>query len=152
MMEKIFVDSLVKIFERDLHKLEEEIKKYTNESTLWKIEGDIKNAAGNLCLHLCGNLQHYIGHILGHIAYQRNRDNEFSAKDISKDRLIAEIQKTRHSVTSTLKSLDTRSLSNEYPDKVFDHTMTTTYFLIHLASHLNYHLGQVNYHRRLLEK
>jgi uncharacterized damage-inducible protein DinB len=149
-MEKEFIASVRKLIERDLTKLEEEITLYPSEESVWRVGGDIKNSGGNLCLHLCGNLQHFIGTILGETGYVRNRDFEFAAKGIFKAELVSEIQKTKHAVSSSLEKLDPKLLSQEYPAKVFDYSMTTTHFLIHLTTHLGYHLGQVNYHRRLL--
>jgi uncharacterized damage-inducible protein DinB len=145
------VETLLKLFDRDLLRLEEEINLYQSEEALWKIGGEIKNTAGNLCLHLCGNLQHYIGANLGRIAYVRNRDNEFAAKGLSKAQLVAEVQKTRQTVRESLETLKPSVLESEYPEKVYDYPMTTGYFLIHLTAHLNYHLGQINYHRRILQ-
>jgi uncharacterized damage-inducible protein DinB len=149
-MEKEFITSISKIIERDLNKLEEEIKLYASEELIWKIDKEIKNSGGNLCLHLCGNLQHFIGAILGKSGYVRNRDNEFTVKGVARAELITEIQKTRSAVQSTLENLDSGILQQEYPVQVFNYSMTTTFFLIHLTAHLEYHLGQVNYHRRLL--
>jgi uncharacterized damage-inducible protein DinB len=143
-------ESLVRILDRDLNKLEEEIKLFPAEESLWKISGSVKNSAGNLCLHLCGNLQHFIGAVLGGTPYQRNRDHEFAARSIPRSELIAEIQNTKIAVRTTLESLDVAALDREYPLEVLGYPMTTTYFLIHLAAHLGYHLGQVNYLRRLL--
>lgn len=146
----IIIESLLKIFDRDLQKLEEEIRQYPNDESLWKISGEIKNTAGNLCLHLCGNLQHYIGARLGRTSYVRNRDNEFAAKDLSKEELIAEIQRARQAVRETLETLKPSLMDTDYPERINDESMKTSHFLIHLASHLNYHLGQINYHRRIL--
>ena len=143
-------ESLTKIFDRDLRKLEEEISLYPTEESLWVIHGDIKNSGGNLCLHLCGNLQTYIGATLGSINYVRDRDHEFAAKGIPKKELIQEIHKTKNAVRTSLEKLDVSALDQEYPAQVLGYPMTTTYFLIHLAAHLGYHLGQINYHRRLL--
>ncbi|MFZ2905806.1 MAG: DinB family protein [Cyclobacteriaceae bacterium] len=145
-----FTGYITSIIERDLNKLEEEIKLYPSDESIWKLDGQIKNTAGNLCLHLCGNLQHYIGAVLGKSDYQRNRDLEFSEKGISKAVLITTIQTTRMAVKSALDQLHSDSLEKEYPEKVFNYPMTTSYFLIHLCAHLGYHLGQINYHRRLL--
>ena len=147
----IILETLIKLFDRDLQKLEEEINLYQTDEVLWKIAGEIKNPAGNLCLHLCGNLQHYIGKNLGQTSYIRNRDNEFAAKGISKAELIAEIQKTKQTVHDTLETLKPSVLEAEYVEKVYDYPMTTAYFLIHLTAHFSYHLGQINYHRRLLQ-
>lgn len=146
----IIVETLLKIFDRDLQRLEEEISLYPTEDALWSVSGEIKNPAGNLCLHLCGNLQHYIGANLGRTSYVRNRDNEFAAKGLSKAELIAEVQKTRQVVREALETLKPSILEAEYPEKVYDYPMSTAYFLIHLTAHLSYHLGQINYHRRLI--
>jgi hypothetical protein len=146
----IILETLIKLFDRDLQKLEEEINLYQTEEAIWKTAGEIKNPAGNLCLHLCGNLQHYIGKNLGQTNYVRNRDNEFAAKDISKAELVAEIQKTKQTVHDTLETLKPSVLETEYVEKVYDFPMTTAYFLIHLTAHFSYHLGQINYHRRLI--
>lgn len=145
-----FTGYIASIIERDLNKLEEEIKLYPSDESIWMLDGQIKNTAGNLCLHLCGNLQHYIGAVLGKSDYQRNRDLEFSEKGISKAVLITTIQTTRMAVKSALDQLHSDSFEKEYPEKVFNYPMTTSYFLIHLCAHLGYHLGQINYHRRLL--
>jgi hypothetical protein len=147
----IIIETLLKLFDRDIQRLEEEISLYQTEEAIWKLGGEIKNTAGNLCLHLCGNLQHYIGAKLGHTSYVRNRDNEFAAKGISKADLIAEVQKTRQTVRDTLENLKPSVLEAEFPEKVYDYPMTTAYFLIHLTAHLGYHLGQINYHRRILQ-
>ena len=151
-MENSFIYSIQTILERDLKKLEQEITLYPSEEALWTIAGTIKNPAGNLCLHLCGNLQHYIGAVLGGSGYIRNRDREFAARHISREALISEIKKTNVAVKAALEKLDPDTLDRTYPEQVFSFSMTTAYFLIHLTSHLGYHLGQVNYLRRLLLK
>ena len=144
-----FTESVTTIIDRDLNKLEEEIKLYPTEQSLWKISGDVKNSAGNLCLHLCGNLQHFIGAIIGNSGYIRNREHEFAARNIPREQLISEIQTTKVAVRSALTKLEPGSLDKEYSVQVFGYPMTTGHFLVHLAAHLGYHLGQVNYLRRL---
>jgi uncharacterized damage-inducible protein DinB len=150
-METKLMSSFAQLFERDLNKLEQEIGLYADESLLWKKEAGINNSAGNLCLHLCGNLQHYIGAQLGKSGYQRNRPNEFAATGIAKSTLITEIQQTRKVVTGVLQKLNEVSLEETYPEEVFGYPMTTGFFLIHLFGHFGYHLGQINYHRRLIK-
>ncbi len=139
------------IFNRDLTKLRSEIASYKQEANLWKIEKDIANSAGNLCLHLVGNLNTYIGAILGNSGYIRNRDLEFSAKDIAKDELLQKIDETVAVVERVLDALTPEQLKAEYPQLVLAEKTTTEFFLVHLATHLTYHLGQVNYHRRLID-
>jgi uncharacterized damage-inducible protein DinB len=145
-----FFQSLEKILLRDLDRLEKEISQYHDEASIWKLEGEIKNSAGTLCLHLCGNLQHYIGVGLGKSSYVRNRDNEFAARNIERRILLEEIARTRDAVKSALQKADPAILETDYPLPVFDHPMTVQFFMIHLAAHFEYHLGQVNYHRRVV--
>lgn len=140
------------IFNRDLTKLRTEIAAYKHEANLWKVEKDIANPAGNLCLHLVGNLNTYIGAILGNSGYIRNRDLEFSLRDIPKDELIRKIDETIKVVDRVLDTLTPQQLQQEYPQLVLAEKTSTEFFLVHLATHLTYHLGQVNYHRRLLDK
>ncbi len=145
-------ESLIEILERDLNKLKIEISSYENESRLWLIEKDIKNSGGNLCLHLIGNLKQFIGNVLGNIAYTRNRDDEFGKKNIPRKDLISEIEETKEVVITSLKKLVDSDFEKIYPVNVFNKEMTTGFFLISLSAHLNYHLGQINYHRRIIGK
>lgn len=142
--------SLIKIFERDLLKLKEEINLFTDENDIWLNPGSIKNSAGNLTLHICGNLNHYVGHILGNTNYKRQREKEFSLKNVPVDELINNIEETSEIIKNTIQNLKENSFQNIYPLEVFNEEMTTEFFLIHLATHLNYHLGQINYLRRIM--
>lgn len=145
------IESLKSLYTRDLNKLRTEILSYNNEKAIWSVDKNISNSAGNLCLHLVGNLNHFIGTVLGNSGYVRNRDLEFSLKNIPRPELIEKIDRTLDIVTKTLDKLDEDDLKKEYPLVVFESKMSTEYFLIHLLSHLDYHLGQINYHRRLLD-
>ncbi|WP_310377645.1 DUF1572 family protein [Flavobacterium sp.] len=144
--------ALKTLFNRDLNRLKAEIGLYQDESCIWHIEKSISNSARNLCLHLIGNLNTYIGATLGNTNYIRNRALEFSTKDIPKKVLIEKIEETRSIIIETLSNLSLETLKTEYPLLVLETKTTTEFFLIHLATHLNYHLGQINYHRRLLDK
>ena len=147
----MLIEILKKIFQRDLEKLKQEIISYNNESNLWRIEKGIANSAGNLCLHLVGNLNTYIGAEIGKTGYVRDRDREFSQKNIPRDELVKMIEDTITVVANGLNKLKQEDLEKEYPLLIFKEKTSTGYFLIHLAVHLGYHLGQVNYHRRLLD-
>lgn len=149
-MERDFIESIAKLIDRDLAKLAQEVEQYPDEKMLWTVKPGIKNSAGNLCLHLCGNLQHYLGAVLGKTGYIRNRDNEFSVTGLSRAELLKEIETTRTAVKETLESFKPSLLLKEYPEKVFDAPMTSMHFFTHLTAHLGYHLGQVNYHRRFV--
>jgi Protein of unknown function (DUF1572) len=144
-----FKESLATILERDLDKLSSEITQYPSDESIWLVPEGVKNSGGNLCLHLCGNLQHYFGTVIGKTGYARNRPLEFSAKNISRQSLLQEIEKAKKAVLETLRIMTEDQLLAEYPEVVFGKPMTTLFFFIHLSAHLGYHLGQINYHRRL---
>ena len=147
----MLIDALRTIFARDLNKLTQEIEAYHHEKALWRTAPGISNPAGNLCLHLVGNLNTYIGAELGHTGYVRHRDQEFALRDIPRAELLRQVAETRVVVDAALARLPAAQLDAEYPLLVFEAKMTTGYFLVHLATHLGYHLGQINYHRRLLD-
>jgi len=143
------LDTLVEIFERDLDKIKHEIEIFP-EDKLWITSGEISNSAGNLAIHIAGGLEHFIGFGLGHTNYMRDRDFEFKAKGLSKKEIFQRISNAKKSTTDTLNKLNPKSLSRPYPKKVADRGWTIEYFLFHLVSHVNYHLGQINYLRRLI--
>jgi len=147
----MLTETLKLLFERDLKKLRVEIEAYKTEKNIWQVEKNIKNSAGNLCLHLIGNLNWFIGAQLGATGYIRHRELEFSSTNIPKDDLLLEIDKTRSVLDNTLDKITSNQLELEYPILVFDKKTTTYYFLIHLTPHLAYHLGQINYHSRLID-
>ncbi len=142
-------NELAKVFEKDLKKLKEEIESY-EESDLFKTATGITNSAGNLAMHLVGNLKHFIGAVLGNSGYIRNREFEFAGQ-ISQAALLTEIEETQIIVRETLAKITAQNLDQNYPVRVFGDDMTSGFFLIHLLGHLNYHMGQINYHRRLIK-
>lgn len=144
-------DTLIEIFERDLNKLKEEINFYKNERELWIIEKEINNSAGNLCLHLIGNLNHFIGATLGETGFIRNREIEFSAKNETRQNLINEIEKTMETVKSSLNKLSNDAFDKNFPVEKHGKVVKMDFMLLHLLTHFNYHLGQINYHRRLIQ-
>ncbi|MGN7987855.1 DUF1572 family protein [Pedobacter sp. 22226] len=148
----MLTETLKKLFNRDLTRLKSEIEAYRNEANLWQIDRGIANSAGNLCLHLIGNLNTYIGATLGGTSYIRNRELEFSLKDLPQQELLKMIDETKTIVNQTLEGLSNEQISGEYPLLVFDEKTSTEFFLVHLTTHLTYHLGQINYHRRLLDQ
>ena len=130
-----------------LNTLESEIKAYTSEEDLWKLSGEIKNTPANLALHLCGNLRHFIGAVIGNDGYVRDRDAEFSRTDVTRDEIISEISQTKTAIQNALK--DDINFDSSYPVRLLDKDWTTGGFLFYIYGHFNYHLGQINYHRRM---
>ncbi|MBO0935516.1 DinB family protein [Fibrella sp. HMF5335] len=146
----MLIDGFSYLFDRDLSRLAGQIEAYTTEESLWLVRGGITNAAGNLCLHLLGNLNEYIGRQLGQIAYTRQRDTEFSARDVPRAELLAGIADTRIRLVRTFDHLRDSQLQDPYPTDVLGYPTTIHQLLVHLSGHLTYHLGQIDYHRRLL--
>jgi hypothetical protein len=145
----MLTESLIPIFERDLVKLETEIAAYETDEQLWTVRGEIKNSGGNLALHLIGNLNHFIGSILGETGYVRNRDAEFDTKRGTRGEIIEMIKNTTPVVSSALGKLTAEALVKDFPVQKHDETRRVDFMLLHLYGHFSYHLGQINYHRRL---
>ncbi|WP_225901984.1 DUF1572 family protein [Zobellia barbeyronii] len=144
-------ETLIELFTRDLNTLKNEIALYSDDTTLWKVENSIKNSGGNLCLHIIGNLKTFIGNALALDDYIRRRDFEFSGKNVDRTILYKEIDETISIVTKGISMLSDDQLNGNYPALIWKNETKTDFTLIHLHSHLTYHLGQINYHRRLLE-
>jgi len=140
---------LAEFYERDIRKLIEEVNLFKNEEDLWRTQGSIKNSAGSLALHIIGGLNYLIGAVLAQTGYVRNRDKEFASKDVERNYLVAQLEDLIPMINETVNAQD---LDAEYP-AFFDKPKTSTgYVLVQLLAHLNYHLGQVNYLRRILEE
>ncbi len=147
----MLLETLTSLFHRDLTRVSTELSQYRDEQLIWAVPPGIANSAGNLCLHLIGNLNTYIGAELGQTGYVRQRDLEFSLRDVPRPALLVQLNETITVVSRTLTTLDESGLDEEYPLLVFEKKTTTGFLLVHLATHLAYHLGQLNYHRRLVE-
>ena len=147
----MLLDTMKELYQRDLQKLKRELNLYQSESTMWIIKEDIKNSGGNLALHLIGNLKTYIGAGLAKYDYERKREHEFSAKGIPRTQIIAEIDETISIVLKGLDCIDEGQMNDDYPVIIWDKPKSMIFTLLHLHSHLNFHLGQISYHRRLLD-
>ena len=138
------------LFSRDLARLGQQIEAFPNDETLWQTLPGVLNPAGNLVLHIEGNLLEYVGRQLGGLPYRRNRDVEFSSKGVSKDEIGTRIAELKQSIPAIIHDLSPEQMDMEYPEMVLEVVTTTRQFLIHLYGHLNWHLGQIDYLRRIL--
>lgn len=144
-------NELITFFESDLNSLITEIELYKKEENIWRLEKNISNSAGNLTLHLIGNLHTFIGKEIGKTNYIRDRELEFTQKEVPRSELIKGVKTTIEMLRKSLLSISNEELKNDYPILKFSKVETTEYLLVHLIKHLAYHLGQVNYHRRLID-
>jgi hypothetical protein len=133
---------------RELATLRRELEAYPDERQIWALPPGIPNSAGTLTLHLAGNIQHFVGNRLGKTGYVRDRPAEFARRDVPRRELIAEIDATERAVSRGMAALTPEILKADYPDVLVGHRYQTEDFLIHLATHCAFHLGQVDYHRR----
>lgn len=142
---------LASFYERDIRKLIEEINLFNHEENLWKTHGSVKNSSGNLALHIIGGTNYLFGTILAQTGYVRNRDLEFTRKGVPRKELVTQLEELIPIIHKTVNGLTPEQLEAEYP-LVFDgDKRPKSYLFVQLLLHLNYHLGQVNYLRRMLE-
>ena len=134
---------------RELVTLRKEIEAYPSDESLWRVAPGITNSGGTLALHLAGNLQHFIGAVLGGSGYVRDREAEFSARGLSRSEVLNRIDQATAALSQTFRSLTDEVLGRRYPARVGKVRLSTGDFLVHLEGHLAYHLGQIDYHRRM---
>lgn len=146
----MFSEIIRSILLRDLRALAREVDAYPSDDALWRAPPGISNSAGTLVLHLAGNLEHFIGAVLGGTGYVRDRDAEFATRGLTRAELRGRIEAAARSVDDTLARLAPAQVECEYPVPVAGRKLSTADFLTHLATHLAYHLGQIDYHRRVL--
>jgi hypothetical protein len=142
---------LANLYEKDLRVLIDEVNQFKSEDDLWRTTGSVKNPAGNLVLHITGGLNHFFGAILAHTGYVRTRDQEFSKKGVNRKDLVAGLEEVITIVTTTLNKLSQHDLEAAYPIPFDGENKTTMFIVVRMYAHLSYHLGQINYLRRILE-
>ena len=142
--------TLAAIISRELQAIERELNAYHTEEQVWQIPSGLPNSAGTLALHAAGNLQHFVGAVLGGSSYVRDRDAEFNRRDVARAELIEDLHRAATSVRETLERIDRATLEGTYPLPVANRRLVTSDFLTHLATHLAYHVGQLDFHRRIV--
>ena len=143
-------ESIRTIFLREARALRREIEAYPNEKDIWTVPAGIGNSAGTLALHLAGNIQHYLGARLGRTGYVRDRDAEFSRRNVSRTEILEQLDAAGIAIARAFERLNDSDLTQPYPEKISGTTLTTGEWLVHLVAHMGYHLGQIDYHRRLV--
>ena len=145
-----FAHNLARLIRRDLTRLLQQIEAFPDEGMLWQRHPGIANSAGNLVLHIEGNLREYVCRQLGGQPYRRTRNLEFESTGLSRNELLSRLTELRDAVTGIVANLSSEQMQIEYPEVVLEHPLSTQAFLIHLYGHLNWHLGQVDCLRRVL--
>jgi Protein of unknown function (DUF1572) len=148
--ETMLLEELKTILLRDISGVERELDLYPDDSSVWKTVSGLPNPAGNLILHLAGNLQYFFGTTLGNTGYVRNRDAEFTKRDVPRSELRKELAGSRQGVLAAFERLSENALEQPYPVKITDTDFSTRLAVLQLITHLAYHLGQIDYHRRVV--
>lgn len=135
-------------FARDLASVKAEILAYPDDTTPWATPAGAPNSGGNLVLHLAGNLRHFIGAGLGGSGYARDRDAEFAARSGTRAALAALIDITAAEVAHGMRVATDAQFAA--PITLVNVTIPVRRAILQFAIHLGYHLGQLDYHRRLV--
>jgi hypothetical protein len=143
--------SIAALLQREVQGLQREVNLFPDDETLWRTMPGIPNSAGNLALHIAGNLQYFVGAVLGGSAYVRDRDAEFSRRSGTRSEIVEELQKAAAAVRTEVPNLSDEILQRDFPDPpIPNRRIQTLKFLLHLCAHASFHLGQVGYLRRAL--
>ncbi|MBK6773745.1 MAG: DUF1572 family protein [Ignavibacteria bacterium] len=145
------MNSFKQLYLNFLNSLKDEISLYKDPGNIWLLSGSISNTPGNLCLHICGNLNHFFGAVIGNTGYIRERDQEFSKRNLSREELFGAIDETKIMIGKIFDDLTQDDINKIYPINKFGENVTYGFIFSRLVSHLSYHLGQINYHRRLTD-
>lgn len=137
-----------KLVTRELRAVKRELETYPDDASVWRQIPGMPNTGGTLALHVAGNIQHFFGAILGRDGFKRDRDAEFARRDVPRRELLAGIDAAIASVERTLRTVSADSLTRPYPEPIAKRTVSSSFFVVHLMTHLAYHLGQLDYHRR----
>lgn len=138
------------IFDRDLRALARELDAYPDERDLWQVPPGVLNSAGTLALHLSGNVQHYLGAVFGGTGYRRDRAAEFAERGVPRAELHRRIEAARAAVQAAAGRAGDVPLAGDFAEVVGGVRVAAGEYLVHLVAHFAYHLGQVDYHRRLV--
>lgn len=141
---------LRRVYLRELETFRNEVRSFPDDDTLWVTPAGVTNSAGTLALHVAGNLRHFIGAVLGGTGYARNREEEFAARGLPRSAVVDALEAASAEVSDTLTRLDPSALDRPYPQAVGGVSVGTRRFLMHLAVHLGFHLGQAGYVRRIV--
>lgn len=146
----MLLKELETLYLREVAALERELDLYPDDASVWKELPGLPNAAGTLFLHLSGSLQYFFGAVLGNSGYVRDRAAEFSKRSVPRDEIRQELRGARQGVIAAFANLTEDQLKQVFPIQYADAKLSTQLTLLQFLSHLAYHLGQIDYHRRVV--
>lgn len=135
---------------RELRAVRRELEAYPDDASVWRAVAGIPNTAGTLALHVAGNIRHFIGATVGGDGFVRDREAEFARRDVPRAELLSGIDAAIAAVRRAMRSADDEVFRRPYPELIAKRKVSGADFMVHLVAHLAYHLGQIDYHRRLV--
>jgi Protein of unknown function (DUF1572) len=144
------LEDLKVLYLREITTLERELDLYPDDASVWEELPGLPNPGGNLILHLAGSLQHFFGASLGNAGYQRNREAEFTKRNVSRSDLKQELSRAKFGVIAAFENLTEDRLTEVFPVQFADAPFSIRLTLLQFLGHLAYHLGQIDYHRRMV--
>jgi len=119
-----------------------------SEKEIWWRPNDASNAAGNIVLHLCGNVRQWIISGLGGAPDLRERDKEFSERGpLPRRVLISRLKSTVKEACQTIDRMPPTKLSQEFEIQGF--RVSGLAAIAHVCEHFAYHTGQIIYLTKL---
>lgn len=144
------LEDLEMLYLREVATLERELDLYPDDKSVWKELSGLPNPAGTLFLHLAGSLQYFFGAVLGKSGYVRDRAAEFSKRDVPRSEIRQELARARQGVKAGFANLTEAHLKQVFPVQYAGAEVLTQLTLLQFLTHLAYHLGQIDYHRRVV--
>jgi uncharacterized damage-inducible protein DinB len=136
---------------RELEQLHEGVRSVAeplSEEELWTKPIEPGNSIGHLILHLTGNLNHFVGAQLGRTGYVRDREREFTEKNVpAKEELLAGLDEAVATFRRVVEGLKAPQLTAPHPEARFGPVLNA---LLHLVAHFALHRGQMSYIVRLV--
>jgi uncharacterized damage-inducible protein DinB len=117
-----------------------------SEEQFWTKPFPFGNSFGHLVLHVTGNLKYYIGAQIAGTGYVRDRDREFTeAHPPSKAEALKRFDEAIDMVISTVRRQSASDWSAAYTAQRAENAGNRFNILLKCATHLDHHVGQMNY-------
>jgi uncharacterized damage-inducible protein DinB len=111
---------------------------------IWARPNEQTVSAGNLVLHLAGNVRQYVVATLGGVPDVRERQAEFDEKGpLPTAELLGRLEATMAQAAAVIERLDSATLLRSHRVQGFVETGLS--ILVHVVEHFSYHTGQIAY-------
>lgn len=113
-----------------------------DDARIWERPNAASNSAGNLCLHLEGNVRQWILSGAAGQPDNRRRDEEFAARGgFSREELLARLRGTIEEACAVIEGLSEARLGETIQPQGYDVTVLEAVY--HVVEHFAIHTGQI---------